>query len=301
MVLLNVKVSESDSFLFRAPVSAEMNPTTTAVVRLHNSRVRLRYVQVLARDLLKHVSDSAVRTSFSQTLDEAATILSGRIPSSFSVASEQAPAGLPCPAAGEVVPLSVVDEAYRRIVAAMRIAFTRDVSTLGDTPEQWGKSAQELDAADADKLVASVPAGEGGAGEMDGETRRTFLKTCLAVLQADDVASTPAARETFDEETTVLWFAAKQLLRERRLGDLVGRNETMKIVVKMARAGAGMPAREQAVDSETQKAMMAYYFKKQEDQKRLEADEELGYANQPWADPRGLKDHFQGVGSIRYR
>lgn len=76
----------------------------------------------------------------------------------------------------------------------------------------------------------------------------------------------------------------------------------------MTHKGAGAPAREPAVDAETQKAMLAFYHKRQEQQKRLDAaaeddDCDVGAPSASstarWADPRALKQHFAGVTSVR--
>jgi hypothetical protein len=42
---------------------------------------------------------------------------------------------------------------------------------------------------------------------------------------------------------------------------------TWQAVLKLQKKGAGAPSREAPVDAETQKAMMAWYYKKQEEQK----------------------------------
>jgi hypothetical protein len=53
------------------------------------------------------------------------------------------------------------------------------------------------------------------------------------------------------------------------------------------------------VSAEEQKAMMAYYHKRQEEMAALEANQEDDYANSAWADSRALKSHFSGVGGSR--
>ena len=50
-----------------------------------------------------------------------------------------------------------------------------------------------------------------------------------------------------------------------------------------------------------QKEMMAYWYRKQEEQKKLEAAVDDEYLNSDWADPRKLKSQFNGVGDVRWR
>jgi len=64
------------------------------------------------------------------------------------------------------------------------------------------------------------------------------------------------------EKDTVLWWAGKELLREKNLRDYVGKNEKTKIIVKLSKTGSGMPAREPMIDEETHKKMLSYYHKK---------------------------------------
>lgn len=54
--------------------------------------------------------------------------------------------------------------------------------------------------------------------------------------------------EYLDEKETSLWWAGKELVRGKLLRDFVGKNEKTKIVAKLNKAGAGMPAREPLID-----------------------------------------------------
>ncbi|OAE34068.1 hypothetical protein AXG93_4280s1170 [Marchantia polymorpha subsp. ruderalis] len=84
-------------------------------------------------------------------------------------------------------------------------------------------------------------------------------------------------------------YIGKEFMRENKISDHVGRNEKTKVVVKLQGKGHGAPAREPPIDSETQKAMMAWYYKKQEEQKALSVDEDDTYTNSEWANPKALK------------
>lgn len=47
--------------------------------------------------------------------------------------------------------------------------------------------------------------------------------------------------------------------------------------------------------------MMAYAYKKQEELKKLETDDDVSYMNSNWADPQSLKRQFQGVRDVKWR
>ena len=55
------------------------------------------------------------------------------------------------------------------------------------------------------------------------------------------------------------------------------------------------------VDSETHKAMLAFYHKKQEEQKKLEEDNEDQFMNSAWANPNAMKAAMHGTGPIKWR
>jgi hypothetical protein len=62
------------------------------------------------------------------------------------------------------------------------------------------------------------------------------------------------------------------------------------MVVKATKIGGGAPVKEPMIDDETHKKMLAFYHKKNEEQKKLEeADEGDHHMNSQWADSRQLK------------
>lgn len=99
------------------------------------------------------------------------------------------------------------------------------------------------------------------------------------------------------------WFCNKELDEDRTLGEnMTGRpNEKSTIVVKLTPKGDSAPVRESPIDQETHKQMLAFYHRKQEEQKKLEENEEDQYLDSPWADPNALKRQLHGQGNINWR
>jgi hypothetical protein len=97
-----------------------------------------------------------------------------------------------------------------------------------------------------------------------------------------------------------MWWAGKELLREKLLNSYTGKNEKTKIIVKLSRSGSGAPVRESAVDEETRIKLMGMYHKKQEELKKIESHNEEDFANSSWANPNNLKNYLvtggKGVG-----
>ena len=91
----------------------------------------------------------------------------------------------------------------------------------------------------------------------------------LAIEGGDGLEGTQAGTELLDAETAGLWMAGKEFRRDQAVGDRVGKNEKTRVTCKLQQPGSGPPGREPAVSEDERKAMMAYYFKRQEELKRL--------------------------------
>ncbi|XP_059171438.1 cilia- and flagella-associated protein 298-like [Physella acuta] len=116
----------------------------------------------------------------------------------------------------------------------------------------------------------------------------------------EDLSGKQASLEVIDIDQASLWWAGKELLSHKKLGDFVGKNEKTKIVAKIQKKGHGAPAREPVVSAEEQKHMMAYYYKKQEEMKKLEQADDDSYLDATWADKNELKRQFQGLKDIKW-
>eukprot|EP00056_Hartaetosiga_gracilis_P009755 m.141021 g.141021 ORF g.141021 m.141021 type:complete len:104 (+) comp13191_c0_seq1:763-1074(+) len=72
------------------------------------------------------------------------------------------------------------------------------------------------------------------------------------------------------------------------------------LLLSSSKKGLGAPAREPLYDEETQKKMMAYAYKKQEEWKKLSENED-DYMNSAWADGRALKKQMHGTNNIKFK
>lgn len=118
----------------------------------------------------------------------------------------------------------------------------------------------------------------------------------------EQLAGSSAAKDVFDPDTAQMFFASKAMVRSNPLSSHVGKNEKTKVVVKLVKKGGQAPAKEQAVDAETQKAMMAFYHKKRQEHEALAANQDDDYTHSSWASGNSLKAAFAGVDSgIKFR
>lgn len=92
------------------------------------------------------------------------------------------------------------------------------------------------------------------------------------------------------DKNTAMWWAGKELSKQKLLKDYTGKNEKTKIIAKLAKEGSGAPVREPLVDSQAQKNMIQYYHKKQEEFKKLEEDNDDHHLDSEWANSNNLKN-----------
>ena len=231
-----------------------------ALCRLQNTRVRLRFMISAAKALQKEVADDGVKQTFQGPLDAAAHLLD--------------------PARVEQDRRKITQREYDEVADQLRgcaiIAFPAEASDAsgGRTPVENLCAKLEDDAYE---------------GDLD------HVRCVLALLD-------PGARteDMLPEGAVQLWWASKELQASDPLGKYSGKNEKTKLVCKLAKVGASAPTKEPPISAETQRDMMTYWHKKQEEQKKLEVDEDISYGNAQWADPRGLKNHFQGTGDVKW-
>ncbi|KAL3320628.1 hypothetical protein Ciccas_000703 [Cichlidogyrus casuarinus] len=118
----------------------------------------------------------------------------------------------------------------------------------------------------------------------------------------EELAGTQAEKEVIAQESATLWFCGKELLKSHKLSEYSGKNEKTKIVVKLSKVGHGPPAREPVVNEADQRAMMAFYHRKQEEWKKLEEKnkDDDSYLDSPWADNNRLKREFHGLNNVKW-
>lgn len=123
--------------------------------------------------------------------------------------------------------------------------------------------------------------------------------TVRLILEDTMVEDRAISQEMVDPDTCKLWWAGKEFIRSQTVADRCGRNEKTTVKCKLGKKGTGAPAREPVVSEKERKAMMAHYFKKQEEMKKLALNEDDEYSASSWANPKALKSSLSGMGSIK--
>lgn len=67
-----------------------------------------------------------------------------------------------------------------------------------------------------------------------------------------------------DVSIVQLWFSGKEMLRDKKVKDYLGRNEKTKVIVKLHKRGSGKPGREPVMSEEERKMLMLHAYKRQE-------------------------------------
>ena len=105
--------------------------------------------------------------------------------------------------------------------------------------------------------------------------------------------------DLLNPDTAELWVASRDFNRSQTVADRLGKNEKTKVIGKLQKAGGGPPGREPGVSEEERKAMMAFYFKKQEELKQLAENSEDDYLHSSWADPKNLQRSLRGHTNVK--
>ncbi|CAH2006126.1 unnamed protein product [Acanthoscelides obtectus] len=118
----------------------------------------------------------------------------------------------------------------------------------------------------------------------------------------EDLTGTQASLEIIDPNTAQIWFCGKEMYREgKTVGDYVGKVENCKVIMKISKRGEGPPGREPVMSEEERKQLMLHAYRKQEELKKIEKDDDDSYLNSDWADSSNLKKTFHGLNNISWR
>jgi len=277
MVIISIKQKDGDGFLYETTTDTPNTELISSLVTIHNLRVQ-------AQSLIPAVRGLALHGPMHKTPQE---------PSSSSLQTEQVsydadrdnvnenykpdPTGLrngnpPTPKLAETLFTTIqeLEDYIDKSQVQRRIALEKSV---------MDQKLQNVNGA----ITMAYPM---GLPDWDVITHYTQSFETLP--------------NTLIAEETSLWAAGKEFVRDQCISDRLGSNEKQKVIAKLQHKDEGPPGREPLVSEQERKAMMAHYFKRQEQLKQLnEVDQEDDYLNSAWADPKEMKRGLQGVSTIR--
>lgn len=273
-------IQEANEFIMEVKTTDTVDTVTTAAANLHNLRARVERLAGGVRELckygpMKHPEKHGMTEEQINALGTDKKEVPGMDPLGVREGKHKAPDDKVIP-----VLLKCADEAESSV------------------SNDHAKRRALLDVDKINELVMNIKGSVMMAYPM-GLPEWDPIKHALE--DQEDLSGREESKYVFEAETCVMWFAGKKMARDQLMNKYVGKNEKCTVKVKLTTQSGGAPQREPAVDAETQKKMMAYWHKKQEEQKNLEENNEDVYLNSSWANPKQMKSQINGVGSIKFR
>lgn len=291
MVLLHVKRGEKESFLFETSAASEVDVVLREVVKIQNLRMKVGRLTSAAEGLAQH---GPMKSPEQQGLEDDTPLLEDYDVSSGSVAPREAP---------QRTQNYRQDPTERRTGNAppddIGAVITR---TVADASALISEKQVQM------KVHATAKALEDAINNVRGAVMIAFpmglpdYDTVRMILEdREQLEGGAASLEVLDADSTSLWCFNKELQREKLLSDYTGKNEKTKVVAKLQKRGAGAPQREPVVSEDEQKAMIAFYHKKQQEAEKMAVEDEDAYLHSSWANPKSLKSAFTGVGEVTWK
>lgn len=280
MVVIHIKKSEADGFLYETTCDTSNDTLIRELCDIWNLRLRLTQLAASIRDLAKY---GPMKPHDKQGIDEI---------------QEKA---------GEFAPIIEKGEFYLPDPQGIRTGNGVGPQ-LTSTFEMVASDAEAL--LQKDNVTKKIPMTREKLQEKLDNIRGAVIMAYpmglpdwdtvkMTIDGIEGLDGTSAGNEALNGDTAELWVATKFFDRSQTVGDRLGRNEKTKVIAKMQQTGSGAPAREPGVSEAEKSAMMAYYFKKQEEQKALADAVDDDYLNSAWADSKSLQRSLRGQGNVR--
>jgi len=294
MVVLHIKRDSKSAFLFETRLDATVAETTAEVVAVYNGRLKVLRVCNEVADLAEHGVRAA--PAMDGLLDEQIKELKLEDPERERCKPEGGSGG------------------------ASRDNPDPTRKRTGDAPNKENKEKV------LDRTVAEVKCRMDAEENVKGGVALTFkvVRECLDILggavsivypmglpeydpvrmeleNREELEGTQASKEVIDPTDATLWFANNEMKPENKLSGHLGKNEKTKVVVKVSTRRGGQPVSESWLDEENQKKIALMNYRRMEELRRLEKDNDNSYLNSTWADGSSLRRKFQGMNNISWK
>jgi hypothetical protein len=247
MVLLHVKRSDKDTFLFETPAASEVDSVHREVVAIHNLRCKVNRLAEAAEGLAAH---GPMKPPEQQGLDDETPLLEDYDVKTGTVADRSKPQRnehyRPDPTekrTGNAPPQEIAAVISRTVDDARALVSERQVAM---------------------KVVASSRALEDAINNIKGATMIAYpmglpdYDPVRQILENRESLEGAAQLQVVEESNASLWCFNKELVRDKLLSEYVGKNEKTKVVAKLQKKGAGAPQREPVVSDALPGSHVAY-------------------------------------------
>merc|ERR1719240_410971 len=287
MVLLHVKRSEKEGFLFETPAASEVQDTVREMVAAHNLRLKVNRLAEAAGQLALY---GPMKLPEQQGLDDSTALLE-----EYDVKTGKYNHVTPQHGANyrqDPHERRTGDAPSDELAAVINKTVEDAVALTSDKNVQLKRKTVAKELEEAINNIRGAVMIVYPMGLPDYDHVRQILEEREDLQGAEGL-------EVFEQDKASLWCFNKELQRDKLLSEYVGKNDKSKVVAKLQKKGAGAPQREPLVSEDEQKAMIAFYHKKEQEMQKMALEDEDAYQNSAWANPKALKNAFSGSG--RYR
>jgi hypothetical protein len=287
-VLLHVKRSDKEGFLYETPAASEVEVVVRDLVAVHNLRLKVNRLAEAANQLAMY---GPMKLPEQQGLDDSTVLLE-----EYDVKTGKYNHVTPAHGANyrQDPHERRTGDAPSDELAAIITKTVQDAQALTDDKNvQLKRKTVSKELEEAINNVRGAVMIVYPMGLPDYDHVRQILE------EREDLQGTEGL-EILDIAKTSLWAFSKEMQSDKLLSDYVGKNDKSKVIVKLQKRGAGAPSREPVVSEDEQKAMIAFYHKKQSEAEKMEMEDEDAYLHSAWANPKALKNAFSGVGDVKW-
>ncbi|CAG4966302.1 unnamed protein product [Colias eurytheme] len=287
MVILLVKRGDENQFLYETNVNNQVDDVVKDIVAIFNGRLKVSRICYEFEELWTH--GTFLPTEMQGLTDEQIKELKLEDP----WAKRCAPQGYieakddmgrrcglaPPPNLQEV--LKKASEFAKETISKKQVDLRKCM-----TQKDVARALEELRGATKIVFPAGLPPHDPVRMELDN---------------VEDLTGTQAANEVIDPARACLWACGKKLISGNKLSDHLGKNDKTKVTVKLCSSSEGAPGREPVLTEDERKQLMLQAYRKQEEWKKLEQDEDDSYLDSKWADGQNLKRQFHGLNNISWK
>ncbi|XP_004933535.1 cilia- and flagella-associated protein 298-A [Bombyx mori] len=287
MVLFHVKRGDESQFLYQTEVEKPVNDVVKDIVAIFNGRLKVTRICHEMEELADHGTFLPLE-------------MQGLTEEQIKELKLEDPWANRCAPQGYVV---AKDEMGRRCGLAPPTNLKEVLKKAAETAKDIiSKKHVDLQKCMTQKDVARA------LDELRGATKIVFPAGLpphdpvrMELDNVEDLSGTQAANEVIDPSRACLWACGKKFISGNKLSDHLGKNDKTKVTVKICTASEGAPGREPIMSEEERKQLMLHAYRKQEEWKKLELDDEDAYLDSKWADKRNLKRQLNGLNDISWK
>ncbi|KAL7673649.1 hypothetical protein ACOME3_008502 [Neoechinorhynchus agilis] len=99
-----------------------------------------------------------------------------------------------------------------------------------------------------------------------------------------------------------IWFSGKKIPKTKKIGDICGNFENTKVIIRLVPDSVEHPpAREPRMSKDDEVAMMEYFHRKNKNEEKAIADEDICFYDSELADNRSMQKHIHNTNDLKWK